>query len=465
MILSIGILVFTGIALAFFRHLVVAWQFGWSPFRGGSLRNAPKLWRRKVRPIRRSFQKTLACCGLGETVTTAKGKKAIYLPVIRKAQYTKSEVVLYLRPNRKQTLAISDIVRAQPLLESKLGVPVTIEPDKNDVSTAIIRLMMCRLFEKTILLRDHMGEALSSSPEDIPKLSLGFQEDGDEVLYSLLLPAHWAISGITRSGKSVFTYTLLALLAWLSNLHVRVTGIDPTGLTLKPFLERYGDTLIACEPQLSATQIMRVLDSLVSQMHERLNMLKNLDRDNLQISRQTPLIFAVFEEFPTTLAILQRYDTINGLKGTDRLTPRGYGYIQELLQGAAKVRINVCLIAQRFSSSQMSTDWRDLLDCRVSFKTNHHESVAMLFPNLGSETKARFENLKPGVGYCQLPDGQQGFFKSYLTTYHDYLDIARSQLGVSHKPALPRVASAEQRQRPTISLLGATTTAPYGDGR
>ena len=76
-----------------------------------------------------------------------------------------------------------------------------------------------------------MSTSVSTQRLGITELGTGFNIDFNDAW-------HYAIQGMTRSGKSVLVYSLLAPLAACDN--VRICGVDPTGILLKPWQEHPG---------------------------------------------------------------------------------------------------------------------------------------------------------------------------------------------------------------------------------
>ena len=76
-----------------------------------------------------------------------------------------------------------------------------------------------------------MSTSVSTQRLGITELGTGFNIDFNDAW-------HYAIQGMSRSGKSVLVYSLLAPLAACDN--VRICGVDPTGIMLKPWQEHPG---------------------------------------------------------------------------------------------------------------------------------------------------------------------------------------------------------------------------------
>jgi S-DNA-T family DNA segregation ATPase FtsK/SpoIIIE len=90
----------------------------------------------------------------------------------------------------------------------------------------------------TVITRDPLDDPLPLNLSE-PGLLLGRAEDGDLVELDHLrdLP-HVIVQGQTRSGKSIFVYSLIA--QCLREPDVLVCGVDPSGITLRPLLAARG---------------------------------------------------------------------------------------------------------------------------------------------------------------------------------------------------------------------------------
>jgi hypothetical protein len=104
---------------------------------------------------------------------------------------------------------------------------------------------------------------------------------------------HVVVQGATRSGKSAWTYSLLAQLA--AHPHVEVAGIDPTGLLLRPFgaHPRGWRAIGTTDP---ATRYTAAIDAVVDEMDARIAAIPPR-RDTTPIGPGCPLLVVVLEEW------------------------------------------------------------------------------------------------------------------------------------------------------------------------
>src|SRR5699024_6502166 len=128
--------------------------------------------------------------------------------------------------------------------------------------------------------------------------------------------AHIAMQGMTRSGKSVATYNILATLA--PSRAVDLYGIDPSGILLAPYAgTRHGDR-VALGTQDPA-QYVEVLRQAVEVMDRRTAELgRTLTSDKIEsFSSAQPLLLVVCEEMPGIVKALRSADA-----GAERGAPK-----------------------------------------------------------------------------------------------------------------------------------------------
>ena len=181
-----------------------------------------------------------------------------------------------------------------------------------------------------------MSTSVSTQRLGITELGTGFNIDFNDAW-------HYAIQGMTRSGKSVLVYSLLAPLAACDN--VRICGVDPTGILLKPWQEHPGSKyrhLGGKDLQHAAD----VLASLCDEMDRRIQDMLAAYQDKIEVfTPDLPLLVVVLEEYPGLLALAESYDTAAGLKPAERVQNRIKRSVKRLVQEGAKAGIRLVLIA------------------------------------------------------------------------------------------------------------------------
>lgn len=145
----------------------------------------------------------------------------------------------------------------------------------------------------TVLTEDPLAGALPLHlPRTEPGVLLGRGEDGLEVVEDFRRGAHTIVQGVTRSGKSVLTYGVLAQLA--GDQAAIVVGCDPTGLLWRPFAgSRHAPWQVSGVGDSKAHELLVL--RLVDEMDSRIRDLP-ADRDTIEVSVERPLLVVVHEE-------------------------------------------------------------------------------------------------------------------------------------------------------------------------
>ena len=247
------------------------------------------------------------------------------------------------------------------------------------------------------------------------RVMLGRAASGLDVVLDLVALAHWLVCGETRSGKSVACYGLLSQLA-AAGPAVRVVGVDPTSVLLRPFAERLAprrDPLIVRgteEPE----QVIAVMQALRAEMVRRLALLEALDTDKLtNFTPSLPLIVVVLEELPGITRLLAAADQAAGAKPAERLAPQFQNHLETLAAEAAKVGIRLVCLAQRPDSNILGGYAREQLTTRIGFRFSGLEGVKMLFPELDSDDAKRVSKFDAGMAFIRQPgsDGVQAMWQ------------------------------------------------------
>ena len=256
--------------------------------------------------------------------------------------------------------------------------------------------------------------ALTSLP-----VTLGRDSAGADVQWDILHGAHLLVTGETRSGKSVFSYNVLAQLA--ERPQVRVVGVDPTTVLLRPFRERFDDPWIA----LGAVpkQYIAVMNGVHTDVRQRLDDLYAQGLDKLSVfDTSTPLLVVVLEELPGIMRQLESYDACNGLKPAERLAPRFRERFETLAAESAKAGVRLVCLAQRPDAGILGGYAREQLTARVSFRVSNPEGLRMMFGDGASEMYGAASTLDAGYGLFREP-GPRGvvrFRADFVGSYRQY---------------------------------------------
>jgi S-DNA-T family DNA segregation ATPase FtsK/SpoIIIE len=249
-------------------------------------------------------------------------------------------------------------------------------------------------------------------------LPLGVTQDGQPVAFDLIVDAaHVAVQGQTRSGKSQLAYNLLGRLAALP--HVRVVGIDPSGLLLAPFAQA-GEPLIALG-QADAERSLNVLRAVKTETDERIERMAPTRIDKLDhFTTDTPLWVLVLEEYPGILEAAQDEDTATGRKPGERTEPQIRRLMRQLVAQSAKAGVRVFLMAQRAEASILDGASRSNFGTRISLRVDNADSVRMLHPSADPALCQRVEMFAPGVALIDSPGHPRVIARGPITTYADY---------------------------------------------
>ncbi|MEU6699865.1 FtsK/SpoIIIE domain-containing protein [Pseudonocardia sp. NPDC046786] len=255
----------------------------------------------------------------------------------------------------------------------------------------------------TLLYDDPLDGVLSlpEGPLSGPVL-IGTDEQGQDVTADPADLGHIAVQGATGSGKSAFLYALLSQLT--DREHVEITGVDPSGILLRPLAEprssehhsvsaprpfhRSGPLLGLSDPEIIADYTHR----LVEDMDQRV---RRIPRDRDSLPESEGLRFLVFEEYPGLLRYLDAADI--------KIGKRVRAYVARLLAEGRKAGIRVILVAQRAEASVIGSTERGQCSTRVSFRVDNIDAVRLLHPDADPDTAAAHASAVPGVALVSSP--------------------------------------------------------------
>ena len=248
---------------------------------------------------------------------------------------------------------------------------------------------------------------------------LGRTEDATTLGHAITDPAHLAVQGMNGSGKSVFTYGLLAQLAAAPD--VLVTGSDITGLLLG---RAWGDTAhqphhVTGTHDIAAHAVL--LEDLVAEMDRRLATIPPR-RDKIEPSLECPTVLVVLEEFPGLLRAadgLPKPKRGEGVPVGDRIRTA----VLRLLSEGRKAAFRVLMLAQRFEATAVGGGYaRDQFALRISFRVPA-DSLEMLHGTDARQFGQEHANAAPGVAYLSgLGRDCERIRVPYLGDYGEYCD-------------------------------------------
>lgn len=262
----------------------------------------------------------------------------------------------------------------------------------------------------TVVDRDPLDGVL---PLHLPRAGssalIGRDEGGNDLDQDWRDTAHTIVQGVTRSGKSVWTYGLLAQLAGQPD--IIVAGLDPTGLLWRPFAgSRHAEWHVSglADPQAH----VRLLTRLCDDMDARIANLPH-DRDTLAITDETPAVVVVLEELAGLLRAVDAADKDAG--------KRIRVLMGRLLAEGAKVGYRVVILVQRAEAQVVGAFERAMCSLRISFRTDNRASVELLHPGADPATADAHTTAEPGIALMSAPGRSMTRIRApYLGGYPEY---------------------------------------------
>lgn len=297
----------------------------------------------------------------------------------------------------------SDYVGVVPRIAEAMGFAVgTVHP----AGTGYIRI--------TLRPTDPLATGFTWVTSD--RLNLGRQDDGQDVLCDVEELGHAIIAGRTGSGKTTLVYGLLSSLAERSRNQrdVIVAGIDPSGLTLRPF-EGTIHAEYQCVGLANPARAETVLNLLVEEMDRRVIALP-LHLDMVETSSGVPRIVVILEELPALY---------RALSVDPKAEKRVRALVARLLSESRKAAYTVVIVAQRPEAGIVGSDSRAQAITRVQFSADNAEAVRLLF-NVSSDAAERHANAGTGIALVSVPGVPLGRVRAPYITYRDYVSAVRA---------------------------------------
>ncbi|SFO52751.1 DNA segregation ATPase FtsK/SpoIIIE, S-DNA-T family [Pseudonocardia ammonioxydans] len=257
-------------------------------------------------------------------------------------------------------------------------------------------LVELRAGRGVLLGADEAGAAIRTEPADLP---------------------HAIVQGTTRSGKSVWTYSLLAQL--VARDDVLIAGCDPTGLLFRPFAAtRHNEWQSSGLADVDAHE--KALRRVVEAMDDRIRELPD-DRDTLDVTPARPLLVVVLEEYPGLLRVLDA-----GKSRGDDPGARVRALVSRLLAEGHKAGIRVVILAQRAEASVVGALERAQCSLRISFRVDSRTSCELLHPGTDPAIADAHTTALPGVALMSRPGHNLTRFRApFLGGYREYVHAIR----------------------------------------
>jgi S-DNA-T family DNA segregation ATPase FtsK/SpoIIIE len=243
----------------------------------------------------------------------------------------------------------------------------------------------------TLLDQDPLSATVPMTYTTDGTVVLGRLDTGEDLRQNLRDEAHTIVQGVTRSGKSVFTYGVLAQMS--RERDALIAGIDPTGLLFRPFTgSRHEPFQVSGLSRLDRHE--RLLGRLVHMMDDRIEKIP-ADRDTIEITEDNPMVLVVLEELA---GLYRAVDTTDKEQGK-----RIRALIGRLLAEGAKAGIRCLLLVQRAEANIVGAFERAMCSTRISFRTDNRASVELLHPGTPADVADLHTTAAPGVALVSAP--------------------------------------------------------------
>ncbi|WP_433782443.1 FtsK/SpoIIIE domain-containing protein [Actinomycetospora sp. CA-101289] len=385
-----------------------------------------ELWAQRERTTgyRPAWRAVCEGVGLVHSVDVAAGTTVIVPKLVDVSSDPEPVLTVELLPGQ---LAEDLAAQAHRIAPAMGAVCATVEP--YGLRWARVRLSMADP------LADAFHAQLAPVAAAAARLILGRAEDGDTIAHALAESAHLLVQGQNGSGKSRFTYGLLAQCAHAAD--VLVTGSDITGLLLGGPWDgtRHRDHQAAGTADLDAHAA--VLEELVAEMDRRLaNMPRGVDK--LDPTAAVPLLLVVLEEFPGLLRAAGSLP--KPAKGERSVLDRIKSATLRLLSEGRKVAVRVLMLAQRAEAEATGGGYaREQFALVVSFRVPA-DSLVMGHGDDARELGAAHRTAAPGIAVVSAPGRPLCRMRApWFGEYVEYVDA---------------VGPAAELDRPTLRLVG-----------
>lgn len=252
-------------------------------------------------------------------------------------------------------------------------------------------------------------------------------ENGLPVVWEPTQVGHVVISGITRTGKSKGSQSLIVgtLCPW-----VQYVGVDPSAGLLKPlkhFSGRPSDFVLGSDPAWIDNAVI-LLERCVEVMRDRVGSLGWAEKIN-DFSTEVPVVVVVLEEYANLLVAAENHG-----KDGKKIRAKIVSLVGTLLREGAKVGVTVFTILQRAEAAVLHD--RSQYSLRISYRQDNRDSIGMLFDQPEPEEISRIVSLSPGRGVLSDNGQPLRWFQTPNPDYSDYVHAVETRIYTGHTPLL-----------------------------
>jgi S-DNA-T family DNA segregation ATPase FtsK/SpoIIIE len=251
---------------------------------------------------------------------------------------------------------------------------------------------------------------ISPVPSALSPIALGVDEAGELVLLDWVQATHMIVQGTTGGGKSTGMYSLLAQHAGVSD--ARITGCDPTGLLLRPWIGHWDDVPAAAVGSKNPMAFVTTVDQLVREMDRRISEIPP-DRDSVILGPELPVIVCVLEEYPGLLRILD--------SASKELGKTFRALVGRLFAEGRKGGIRLVVISQRADATIIGGFERGQASHTMSYRVDSADAVRMLHPDVTADLVAEHASAPAGVALLSRPGNLLTRLRAPYLTYASYI--------------------------------------------
>lgn len=269
-----------------------------------------------------------------------------------------------------------------------------------------------------------------------------YTEDGDPVRINLAGLAHGLIAGVTRSGKSITTNSLLGNASCMRD--VRLTIIDPNIGAVAPWWRTAHRVSSSVDPEEPTEILAKVREEMAS-------------RAGLFWARRTDKLDRFTPELPLDLVVID--EVANYTRHSDKKKREAFtAELTAVASQGAKYGVRLWLLAQKPNSDVISTAVRTNLTSRICHRVDTPEDYLHAFPDgrdlIEQGVTAADRHMPQGVSITSVGDVRTPVRSRsvYLPTEHcwsiaDQLCDAGYQLRDLPAPKLTVVKADDVQER------------------
>jgi hypothetical protein len=230
------------------------------------------------------------------------------------------------------------------------------------------------------------------------RVAVAQDEHGAPIAQTWVEAPHTCVQGRTRSGKSVWTYSVLAQLAALDD--VRIAGSDPSGLLLgRPYAgTRHHEWQATGSADVPAH--LDLLRRLVADMDARIGDLPPRVDKLTAFTPDRPLVVVVLEEFA---GLLRLASTLSAPRGEAKIRDQLLALYGRLVSEGHKAGFRLLVITQRADATVIGGFERGQLGMKISFAVDDDEALPMLHGSSARRLVDLHRTAPPGVALLDTP--------------------------------------------------------------